>query len=307
MSTRYYCPTRSSLEALIDQAVAADRRADGISLRPLAAEPGGSAPGWLGAAGQATAHPLGTGVAAAPATTPPDRAGVATLERLFPGRAFLGIGSGEALNEVPVGDVAEPEQVARMDQALDSSTGFEAGRSPGRPLQRSRTSSCTRCARRPRSGCQRSARRRRVAGGDGCRSRVPECSTYRAAREAGKGRRDRLAGAVVVGGRRGRLRGRAQVEGRPAGRPLHATTGTSRRDVRARRGGDLRRGSHERASSAPIRRARRAAARARAAGARSSCSRTTRARIRSAPSASTASRSCRAARRARAGTPALIP
>ena len=28
----------------------------------------------------------------------------ATLERMFPGRAFLGIGSGEALNEVPVGD-----------------------------------------------------------------------------------------------------------------------------------------------------------------------------------------------------------
>ena len=27
-----------------------------------------------------------------------------TLERLFPGRPFLGIGSGEALNEVPVGD-----------------------------------------------------------------------------------------------------------------------------------------------------------------------------------------------------------
>jgi coenzyme F420-dependent glucose-6-phosphate dehydrogenase len=43
-----------------------------------------------------------------------------TLERLFPSRPFLGIGSGEALNEVPVGDdwPSVADQVARMDEAL---------------------------------------------------------------------------------------------------------------------------------------------------------------------------------------------
>jgi coenzyme F420-dependent glucose-6-phosphate dehydrogenase len=44
-----------------------------------------------------------------------------TLERMFPGRPFLGIGSGEALNEVPVGDdwPSTADQIARMDEALD--------------------------------------------------------------------------------------------------------------------------------------------------------------------------------------------
>jgi len=44
-----------------------------------------------------------------------------TLERLFPGRPFLGIGSGEALNEVPVGDdwPSTGDQIARMDEALE--------------------------------------------------------------------------------------------------------------------------------------------------------------------------------------------
>jgi coenzyme F420-dependent glucose-6-phosphate dehydrogenase len=43
-----------------------------------------------------------------------------TLERLFPSRMCLGIGSGEALNEVPVGDDWPPvrDQIARMDEAL---------------------------------------------------------------------------------------------------------------------------------------------------------------------------------------------
>jgi coenzyme F420-dependent glucose-6-phosphate dehydrogenase len=43
-----------------------------------------------------------------------------TLERMFPGRPFLGIGSGEALNEVPVGDDWPPvgDQIARMEEAL---------------------------------------------------------------------------------------------------------------------------------------------------------------------------------------------
>jgi coenzyme F420-dependent glucose-6-phosphate dehydrogenase len=79
---------------------------------------------WLGAAGQATERiPLGTGVTPTAARYHPVLIAQAwmTLERLFPGRAFLGIGSGEALNEVPVGDPwpSPGDQVARMDEALD--------------------------------------------------------------------------------------------------------------------------------------------------------------------------------------------
>ena len=60
-----------------------------------------------------------------------------TLERLFPGRPFLGIGSGEALNEVPVGDdwPSTGDQIARLDEALgfirrlwDGETITEQGR-----------------------------------------------------------------------------------------------------------------------------------------------------------------------------------
>jgi coenzyme F420-dependent glucose-6-phosphate dehydrogenase len=44
-----------------------------------------------------------------------------TLERMYPGRPYLGIGSGEALNEVPVGDdwPSTADQIKRMDEALD--------------------------------------------------------------------------------------------------------------------------------------------------------------------------------------------
>ena len=44
-----------------------------------------------------------------------------TLERLFPGRTFLGVGSGESLNETPIGDdwPSGADQVARMEEALE--------------------------------------------------------------------------------------------------------------------------------------------------------------------------------------------
>jgi coenzyme F420-dependent glucose-6-phosphate dehydrogenase len=78
---------------------------------------------WLGAAGQAVPDlPLGTGVTSTGARYHPAliAQGWMTLERMFPGRPFLGIGSGEALNEVPVGDDWPPvqDQIARMDEAL---------------------------------------------------------------------------------------------------------------------------------------------------------------------------------------------
>lgn len=115
-------------EELLEQAVAAERAGfDGISvsdhLQPWW-EPGesGHAWVWLGAAGQATTLPIGTGVTSTGARYHPAMIAQAwaTLERMFPGRAYLGIGSGEALNEVPVGDdwPSPKDQIARMDEAL---------------------------------------------------------------------------------------------------------------------------------------------------------------------------------------------
>jgi coenzyme F420-dependent glucose-6-phosphate dehydrogenase len=97
-------------------------------------EPGESGQAWilLGAIGQATKRiPIGTGV-----TAPVHRynpavvaQAFATLEQLFPGRAFLGLGSGEALNEVPTGmEWPSPRgQVARLEEALEIITRLLRG------------------------------------------------------------------------------------------------------------------------------------------------------------------------------------
>src|SRR3954468_22685141 len=79
---------------------------------------------WLGAAGACTDRvPIGTAVTPIAARYHPALIAQAwmTLERMFPGRPFLGVGSGEALNEVPVGDdwPSTPDQIARMDEALE--------------------------------------------------------------------------------------------------------------------------------------------------------------------------------------------
>jgi coenzyme F420-dependent glucose-6-phosphate dehydrogenase len=89
-------------------------------------EPGEAGHAWvlLGAIGHATEKiPIGTGVTAPvfrhnPAVV---AQAFATLEEMFPGRAFLGIGSGEALNESPCGMDWPPvaEQVSRMEEALE--------------------------------------------------------------------------------------------------------------------------------------------------------------------------------------------
>jgi coenzyme F420-dependent glucose-6-phosphate dehydrogenase len=78
---------------------------------------------WLGAVGQATRSvSLGTGVTPLVHRYNPVVVAqqVATLESLCPGRAFLGVGSGEAMNEVPAGmrwpSVAE--QLQRTEEAL---------------------------------------------------------------------------------------------------------------------------------------------------------------------------------------------
>jgi coenzyme F420-dependent glucose-6-phosphate dehydrogenase len=79
---------------------------------------------WLGAAAQATERvPIGTGV------TPPGpryhpaliAQAWATLETMFPGRLYLGLGSGEALNEAPLGEgwPSVGGQIERMEEALE--------------------------------------------------------------------------------------------------------------------------------------------------------------------------------------------
>jgi coenzyme F420-dependent glucose-6-phosphate dehydrogenase len=119
---------------LVAQAVAAEEAGfDGVACSDHLAPwwpPGQPAPAacgnawvWLGAAGQATRRvALGTGVTPLLHRYNPVVVAqqIATLEALNPGRAFLGVGSGEAMNEVPAGlnwpSVAE--QLARTEEAL---------------------------------------------------------------------------------------------------------------------------------------------------------------------------------------------
>lgn len=78
---------------------------------------------WLGAAGQATQRvSLGSAVTGILHRYNPVVVAqqAATLEELCPGRAFLGVGSGEAMNEVPAGLDWPPvaEQLERTEEAL---------------------------------------------------------------------------------------------------------------------------------------------------------------------------------------------
>lgn len=116
--------------SILEQAVGAERAEfDAVNvsdhLQPWW-EPGESGHAWvtLGAIGWATRSVrLGTGVTAPVYRHNPVvvAQAFATLEELNPGRAFIGIGSGESLNESPAG-MAWPdpgEQVNRMEEALE--------------------------------------------------------------------------------------------------------------------------------------------------------------------------------------------
>jgi coenzyme F420-dependent glucose-6-phosphate dehydrogenase len=116
--------------ALVRQATRAERAGfDGLNVSDHYQpwwEPGHSGQAWtlLGAIGQATdGIPIGTGVTAPVHRYHPAVVAqfAATLEELFPGRAFLGIGSGEALNESVCGmDWPDTgEQVRRLEEALE--------------------------------------------------------------------------------------------------------------------------------------------------------------------------------------------
>src|SRR5438309_2882741 len=115
---------------LLRQAVEAEHAGfDGIGcsdhLQPWW-EPGesGHAWVWLGAAARATERvPIGTGVTpAGPRYHPVLIAQAwATLEVMFPGRPYLGFGSGESLNESPLGAdwPSVGQQIERMEEALE--------------------------------------------------------------------------------------------------------------------------------------------------------------------------------------------
>jgi coenzyme F420-dependent glucose-6-phosphate dehydrogenase len=125
---------RFTPQQLLHQAVAAEHAGfDGVACSDHLAPwwtPGEPAPAacgnawvWLGAVGQATERVgLGTGVTALTNRYNPVVVAqqIATLEALCPGRAFLGVGSGEAMNEVPAGLDWPPvaEQLARTEEAL---------------------------------------------------------------------------------------------------------------------------------------------------------------------------------------------
>src|SRR3712207_4682287 len=79
---------------------------------------------YLGALGAQTKLPIGTGVTPILHHYHPGVVAQAfmSLEELYPGRVFLGAGSGEAVNEVPLGlEWPSPaEQIERLDQGLDA-------------------------------------------------------------------------------------------------------------------------------------------------------------------------------------------
>jgi coenzyme F420-dependent glucose-6-phosphate dehydrogenase len=119
---------------LLRQAVEAEEAGfDGICCSDHLApwwEPGDPSPAhcgnawvWLGAAGNATREvSLGTAVTGIIHRYNPVVVAqqIATLESLFPGRAFIGVGSSEAMNEVPAGlEWPSPaDQLGRTEEAL---------------------------------------------------------------------------------------------------------------------------------------------------------------------------------------------
>ena len=94
---------------------------------------GEAANAWvvLGALGQVTTKPIGTGVTPVIHHYHPGVIAQAfmSLEDMFPGRVFLGVGSGEALNETPLGiDWPEPrEKLERFSAGLEAITRLWAG------------------------------------------------------------------------------------------------------------------------------------------------------------------------------------
>jgi len=124
-STEEFTPTE-----MVEQARAAEAAGfDGLGVSDHFAPwfpdgRGSSAWAHLGAVGQVTTKPIGTGVTPVLHHYHPGLIAqmFMSLEQLYPGRVFLGVGSGESLNEAPLGlDWPEPgEMLARFEAGLDA-------------------------------------------------------------------------------------------------------------------------------------------------------------------------------------------
>ena len=126
-STEEFTPTE-----MLEQAKAAERAGfDGLGTSDHFAPwfPDGEATqAWvyLGALGQATQSMIGTGVTPIVHHYHPGLVAQAfmSLEELYPGRVFLGVGSGESVNETPLGMDWPPyeEQRSRLETGLEAIT-----------------------------------------------------------------------------------------------------------------------------------------------------------------------------------------
>ena len=169
----------------------------------------------------------------------------ATLEELFPGRGFLGIGSGESLNESPCGmDWPTPaEQVERMEEALEIIDRLLDGERLDHEGRFFRTKAAylhTRGERRPPSTCRPSARDAAAVAarlGDGLWTLAdPEIGARADRRLPGGPRRRRQASPArsssrpaSPGRRTTTPRSRARASGRrPSRTSTTPTTGTTR-------------------------------------------------------------------------------
>jgi coenzyme F420-dependent glucose-6-phosphate dehydrogenase len=124
-STEEFTPSE-----IVDQHQAAERAGfDGLGISDHFAPwfpDGRASQAWvtMAASGQQTSLPIGTGVT--PVIHHYHPAAIAqafmSMEELYPGRVFLGVGSGEAVNEVPTGlDWPEPkEMLERFDRGLEA-------------------------------------------------------------------------------------------------------------------------------------------------------------------------------------------
>jgi len=126
-STEEFTPSE-----MLEQAKAAERAGfDGLGTSDHFAPwfpDGQAAHAWvyLGALGQATQSVIGTGVTPIAHHYHPAVVAQAfmSLEELYPGRVFLGVGSGEAVNETPLGMDWPPyeEQRSRLETGLEAIT-----------------------------------------------------------------------------------------------------------------------------------------------------------------------------------------
>jgi coenzyme F420-dependent glucose-6-phosphate dehydrogenase len=131
-STEEFTPTE-----MLEQAKAAERAGfDGLGTSDHFAPwfpDGQAAQAWvyLGALGQATQSMIGTGVTPIVHHYHPGLIAQAfmSLEELYPGRVFLGAGSGESVNETPLGMDWPPyeEQRWRLESGLEAITRLWSG------------------------------------------------------------------------------------------------------------------------------------------------------------------------------------